>query len=304
MISPVLVSAIVAGSLLTLLSMGFTLQYITLRVPNLAHGSIALFSGYMTLAFYFFGLNPYVALPFSFLACGLITLALFRFLSILESRGIDRVGLMISTLGFDLIIYAFTNIFSDYVSYTLKIYTRSFVLTNADFTLAGLPGIFFASLILCVGLTIGFHFLLTRTKLGVAMRAIVESHSLAKSQGINTDFVLGISWFLVGGIAGIAGGLYPMWFYIDPWTAATILTRILAACVVGGLYSIYGSMTGGFIVGGLEGPLILLLIIFVGSWVSPYELMIPLVITAIALLIAPKGLAGTMQQFMERRVKA
>jgi branched-chain amino acid transport system permease protein len=300
MIHPIIISSVVSASALSLLAMGFTLQYLTTRFPNLAYTSVAMASAYIALTFYISGLSPYIAMPFSFLAGGVLSLVFYRILSLLQDKGIGLIGLMIASLGLDFIVYGFVNIFADYITYTLKVFAREFQLRAADFMVFDFaPGVFFISLGTAVALAIFFHLFLTRTRLGIAMRAIVQNYSLAWSQGINIEFVLSVSWFLVGGLAGIAGCIWPMWFTTSPFTGAIMLTRILAAVVVGGLLSIYGSLLGGFIIGGVEGAVLFTLITTLGTWVGPYRLIIPVAITCAMLILAPHGIADLIAKFRE-----
>lgn len=301
MIPPaVAISAVVSSFLLSLLALGFTFQYVTLNVPNLAYSTIAFFSTYITLTFALFKLSPYLSVPISFFIGGIISLLMYRFLSLLRKRGLSPVGLMIATITFDLGIYAFMNIYADYVAYTLKVYTRSFILSDYDFRIGDFPGILFVSMFTAFLLTTIFHLILTRTKFGMAMRAIMENESLASTQGVNVDHVLNISWFLVGGIAGISGSLYPIWFSMDPWIGARMFISIFAACVVGGLRSIYGSMFGGFIIGLSEVLVTYALGNLLGGWIWWYRSVIPMIIASIAILIIPSGFAGMVENLRRR----
>jgi branched-chain amino acid transport system permease protein len=206
-----------------------------------------------------------------------------------------------SSLAFGLIIYGVTNIYADYLSYVLKAWARTFTLANADIKLFGEPGIVLLAPISLVALTTFFHLLLTRTKFGIAIRAIVQDYSLAATLGVNTDRTLGIAWFIVGGIGGLAGAVWPFWFSVDPWTGPRMLSDIFAACVVGGLFSVYGSILGGIIVGGMEILLLWGIALNVGVWITSYRPIIPVIIAAITLLIFPKGIMGSIEAFRERR---
>lgn len=301
MIHPVIISIIVSSCIMGLLALGFTLQYITMKVPNLAYATTAFFSAYMPLTFWLFGVNPYLALALAFLLGAVLTLVLYKFLSFLQNRGLPPLGLMIATLAYDVIIYGILNIYADLLSHSTGTYARTFSLVTADFSLWGLPGIIYMVSIISIVMVILFHWLLTRTKLGIAMRAIVEDHALAATQGINTERVLMFSWFLVGGIAGIAGALWPFWYHADPWVGVRMLIRIFAACVVGGVYSIYGSLLGGIFIGGFEVLFIWLFANYIGTWITPFRTLIPISIAIIVLLILPKGIAGYIEKVRERR---
>jgi branched-chain amino acid transport system permease protein len=292
---PILLTAIVYSFILSLLAMGFTLQYITLSVPNLAYATIAFASTYLTLTFSLMNLSPYVAMPFGFLLGGAISFILYKFVAFLRNRGTSIVGLMMATIVFDLIIYAGMNIYADYLAYVFKLYAGSFSLSEFDFKIFSLPAVLFVSGLTSVGLVAFFTLMLVKTKFGVAMRAVMENYSLASVHGINTERILSIAWFFVGGIAGLSGSLYPIWFAMDPWVGARMFISIFAACVIGGLRSIYGSLLGGFIIAFSEVVVTYFLSLYF-PWIWAYRAVTSMIIAAFALVEMPSGIAGLIEK--------
>jgi branched-chain amino acid transport system permease protein len=144
------------------------------------------------------------------------------------------------------------------------------------------------------------YFLLNKTKFGISMRAAIENANLAKTLGINVERVYLVSWFIAGGIAGLAGWLWSIFTYTPQGSAPLIIVDIFAGSVLGGLGSIYGAIIGGLIIGGSESYLTSYLTeLFsklynptVGAEVLDFQKGIPLAIMIIALLFAPKGLTG------------
>jgi branched-chain amino acid transport system permease protein len=297
---PVVITVIVSSFLLSILAMGFTLQYITLSVPNLAYATIAFASTYISLTVTLMGLSPYISAPFAFILGGLISLLLYRFMAYLRDRGATVVGLMISTLVFDLTIYGATNIYAGYIAYFFKTYAYSFSLSQFDFNFGVVPGILIVTTLASVTLVIIFHTLLIKTKFGIAMRAVMENYSLASTQGIDTEKVLSVAWFFVGGVAGISGSLYPLWFYMDPWVGARTFISIFAGCVVGGLRSIYGSLLGGFVIGASEILITYAFAGIFGGWLWAYRAVTPMIIAVLALIMMPDGIAGYLSRARAR----
>ncbi|MBC7090753.1 MAG: branched-chain amino acid ABC transporter permease [Nitrososphaeria archaeon] len=293
--SPILLTALVYSFILSLLAMGFTLQYITLSVPNLAYATIAFASTYLTLTFSLMNLSPYVAMPFGFLLGGAISFMLYKFVAFLRNRGTSIVGLMMATIVFDLIIYASMNIYADYLAYVFKLYAGSFSLSEFDFEIFSFPAVLFISGLTSVGLVAFFTLMLVKTKFGVAMRAVMENFNLASVHGINTERILSIAWFFVGGTAGLSGSLYPIWFAMDPWVGARMFISIFAACVIGGLRSIYGSLLGGFIIAFSEVVVTYFLSLYF-PWIWAYRAVTSMVIAAFALVEMPSGIAGLIEK--------
>ncbi|MEM2212766.1 MAG: branched-chain amino acid ABC transporter permease [Candidatus Nezhaarchaeales archaeon] len=295
-IEPIYKDALVFSSLLSLLSLGLTLTFLTTRIPNFAHGCFATVGIYVALTVHkVFKADIYYGLPLAFLLTGF--LALLQYLVVLKPlsrRRASVITLMVATIALELILLAVLNIYADYLARTFKISSRYFQLRGADFQLAGERGLLFVAPSLVAITTLLLHLALTKTKFGVAMRATIENPDLASALGINADLVYKVSWFLAGGLAGLAGGLLPLWFIGNPDTGDYMLVSIFAASVTGGLFSIYGGLFGGFFVGFVEVLGTGKLALSVGTWIIPYRPIIPLLAMVITLLIAPRGITGIM----------
>ena len=295
MIDPILFSrAIIFSSLLTLLSIGLTLTYLTTKVPNFAHGTFAAVGAYVTLTTVnMWHANPYHYLFLAFLIGGVIALA--QYLGIfrpLMRRGATIIGLMITTLAIEFILLAALNIYADYLSTQLKWRSRYFLLTPHDVIIAGQRGLLIIAPTLAAVTVILLYLILTRTRFGVAMRAAIENSSLASVVGINVNLVYAVSWFLAGGLAGLSGGLLPLWFPGNPDMGGKLIVSTFAASIVGGLFNIYAAVLGGFLIGLAEVLGTSYLASQLGAWIIPYRPLIPLIAIAITLLLAPKGLVG------------
>jgi branched-chain amino acid transport system permease protein len=295
MIDPILLSrAVIFSSLLTLLSIGLTLTYLTTKVPNFAHGTFAAVGAYVTLtvAMMWKG-NVYHYLYLAFITGGMIALAQYVIIfRPLMRRGASIVGLMITTLAIEFILLAALNIYADYLSRVLKWRSRYFLLTPYDFHIGGYRGLLIVAPTLAAVTVTLLYLALTRTKFGVAMRAAIEDSSLASVVGINVNLVYAVSWFISGGLAGLSGALLPLFVYGYPEMGGVLIVSIFAASIVGGLISIYGAVLGGFLIGLAEILGTSYLASWLGAWVIPYRPLIPLIIIAVTLLLAPKGILG------------
>ena len=294
MIDPLLRNAIIFANLLTLMSVGLTLTYMTTKVPNFAHGTLVTVGIYVAMTFgQLFDLTPYYALPFAFALGGCI--AVLIYLLVLRpqmNRGASIVALMVATLAIDVFFIGVLNIYADTIQRVYKVVTRYFILRRFDFTFADQPGIFYILPTIVVCSVVLLYILLTRTKFGVAMRAVVEDASLASVLGINVNKVYLVSWFIAGGMASLAGCLLPLWLQGSTDTGARLIVSIFSASILGGLLNIYGAILGGLIVGLVEVLGTNLFAQIVGVWFIPYRPALPLLILVITLLIAPMGLAG------------
>jgi len=293
-IDPIFSDAIIFASLLTLLSIGLTLTYITTRVPNFAHASFATVGVYIALiASRVWESSPYIAIPIAFAVSGAIAVLLYTFiLKPLIRKGASQAIQMVATLAFDLIMIALLNITADYITKTFQVSSREFTLRSYDGEFMGLPLIVFVAPIVVIILAISLHIILKKTKFGIAMRAATENPDLSGIVGINVKLVYGVSWLLGGGIAGIAGALMSLWFQGDPNLGPLLIPSIFAASIAGGFLSIYGAIAGGLLVGLTEVLGTRFLAGEFGSWLIAYRPLIPLVFIVVTLLLAPRGLAG------------
>ena len=137
-----------------------------------------------------------------------------------------------------------------------------------------------------IALMLGTHFMLQRTKLGKAMRAMADNKDLALVTGIPTERVVTATWVLGGALAGVSGFLYVLergtiefnlgWF---------LLLFIFAAVILGGIGSIYGAIAGGLVIGLVHEVSLI--------WIpSDFNAAAAFVIMILVLLYRPEGLFG------------
>jgi branched-chain amino acid transport system permease protein len=299
----VLIMAVTYASELTLLSIGFTLTYLTAKIPNFAHGTYAGYGIYMSYTFAkFFGINPYYGLPLAFLLGGAISVIVFKLvISTLGKMGSGSIVLTIATLAIQIFLGALLNIYAYGFIFFYKQYATGFLLKDWDFKVGDVSGIFFVSIGISILTVLILHWLLTRTKMGIAMRATAEDPELSSVLGINTNNVQIFSWFLTGGLACTAGALLPLWLQCSPATGTGIISSIMAGSLLGGFENVYGAIVGGFTIGMSEILLTLAGQMTLGTWFGEYRPLIPMIFLIIVLLIEPRGLAGFWDSYRARR---
>lgn len=291
---PTIVSWLTYSALLSLMALGVTLLYRTTKVANFAHASFVTVGAYVTYTLTIvLSPNPYVGVPVAFVVVGLVGLLLFYgVLEPMRRRNSSTVMLMIATLAFDIIMLGVTNIHADYLNTALKVPSRNVLLSGLDFKFLSEPGVLFVALGTLALCSAAMYLLLNFTTLGIALRASMENPSLSEAIGINVSMMLAVSWFIAGGLAGIAGSLIPLWTEINPDIGTILLASIFCASIVGGLEQIYGAVLGGLLLGLVDVVGTSVLASIVGPWVAFYEPIIPLIVLSATLLVAPRGLAG------------
>ncbi len=276
------------------MGVGVTLLYKTSKVPNFAHASFVTLGGYVNFSLVSaFGWNPYLGLPVAFVLVGGESLLLFFLvLEPLRKKKASVAFLMIATLAWHIAILGFLGAYADSLETLLRITTRNVILSRFDFTFAGLPGVFFVSVTVTVGAAVALYFIIERTNIGIALRACMENQNLAASIGINTTRMLAIAWFLAAGLAGVAGALLPLWTLLNTSSGDTLIAAMFCVSILGGLESLYGAFAGGLILAFAQIVGTTILAKTVGTWISPYEPVMPLILMALVLMTNPKGIGG------------
>ena len=294
----IITKALAYSSCIALGASSITIIYMATRTFNFTHASLIAWGFYMVFASSsILGGSPYLYLVFAALFSGMLGVLVYLTVNRrLLKAGSGEVVLMMSTLGLDLIFFAFINIFADFLTTTYRIHARYFALELKDliidvgvFSIRAIGVIAPIAMILIV---LALNLFLMKTKFGIAMRASIENPSLAGMIGINPELIYMSSWFIGGVLAGFSGGLLSMVITGYPAVGMTTIVTFFAGSIVGGLYSVFGSLLGGLLIGLSEYLGIYFLSIVFGGEITAYRPIIPLLIMAVTLLIYPRGLAG------------
>ncbi|MEM3581644.1 MAG: branched-chain amino acid ABC transporter permease [Candidatus Bathyarchaeia archaeon] len=293
MIDPTLMDSITYCSLLAVMTFGLNFVRRTTGVWNVAHASLVTVGAYVVFTCVsFWGGSPYIYLPLAFILSAII--AVMEYMLIIEplrKRKASTTMMLVSTLAFDLMMLSIINIYADYLQYTFNFPSKNFLLRELDFVFLDEPGIFWASLSFLVGFLAVLYVVLNYTKIGVALKACVCNPTLASISGINVKYTNLLSWFISGGLGGVAGGLLPLWVQGKPVLGDSLLAIMFCVSIVGGVEEIYGTVLGGFFVGFTQILGTAALSIFLGPAIIPYKTLLPMVILIFALLFAPSGIA-------------
>lgn len=136
---------------------------------------------------------------------------------------------------------------------------------------------------------LAMHLFLTRTKLGVGMRATADNETLAMVTGIDADRIRRLVWVLASGFAGLAGLLLALSRSASPSTGFDQLLLVITAAILGGAGSPYGAVVGAYVLGATMS----LAIAFLPSAVSELGTTMAFAVLIVVLLVKPEGIAGT-----------
>lgn len=279
-----MINGLSLGSIYALIALGYTMVYGIIKLINFAHGDIYMLGAFT--AFYattFFHLNFFVALIIAMLLCGVLGVVIER-IAYKPLRHATRITALITAMGVSYVLEYTTQYFA---GSEVKTFPTD-LLENTAFSLGGVRitmmqiYIFVITIVLMIILT----YIVSKTKMGRAMRAVSVDEDAAKLMGINVDTTISFTFFLGSCLAGVAGVLVGVYYNsINPLMGMTPGLKAFIAAVFGGIGNIPGAMIGGLFIGIAET-----LVTAYGS--SLYKDAIVYVILILVLILKPDGLLG------------
>ena len=284
---------IVYASTVALIATAFTLIHMASDFPNLYTGSFMGFGIYSAyLSAQFLGITPYVGVPMGFLLGGAVA-ATFYWLVIrtLQRRGTDDVRLALSTIGLMLLLGAVAGILVFWMITYGGLYASAFKLSGYDFQLLNMQGVILVAPLTAIASTLILRRMLGGTRLGAALRGSSENRELAMVCGVEPYRIQALAWFTAGGLVGVAGALYPLYFVGDSYVGCcTLFTVIMASSILGGLGSTSWAIVGAFLIAPLQAVVEYAFSMTYGEYSGGFHWLIPLVILSLTLYIQPGGL--------------
>lgn len=277
-----LVNGLVSGSFFALLALGLSVIFGMLGVVNFAHGAfymLGAFGAFVLLDG--FGLSWWLALLVVPLLLGLFGM-IFERLFVHRLVGLDPLYNFLLTFGVALILQDLVRL---KYGVTSQPYTRPELLNGSvDFGLFSYPTyqvFVFAFSVVVSGLV---WLVLTRTRVGMIVRASTERPELTQALGIDVRrWVTPVFGFGIA-LAGLAGVLAAPMRAVNSSMGSDLVIVIFAVVVIGGLGSVFGSVAAGYIVGMLSA---------VGNFYIPaLSQSLVFVLMALVLLLRPAGLFG------------
>ena len=284
---PKVVTGLIFGLLLALAAIGLSLIYGTTGLNNFAHGELVTFGALMAYTFSgIFGWPAPIAIVAAVILGGAFGYVQNKGLwKPLRKRGLGLIPLMIVTIGLSLVLrYVFAFIWgADRLS--LPSSPKPFLVIGS----VSLRFTDVAGAIVAIVLLLAVAFILLRTKIGKATRAVADNRSLAAASGIDVEGVIRTVW--IGGAALAAlSGVFIGYYQSLRWdTGASILLLVFAAVTLGGLGTAFGALVGSLVIG---------VFINVSTLWLPENLkyVAALVVMIIILLFRPQGILGRRER--------
>ena len=275
-------NALQLGSIYALIALGYTMVYGILTMINFAHGDL-----FMVGAFFCFLAATFLKLPFiptllvSMLGVALLGVAIER-VAYKPLRQAPRVSAIITALGVGLFLENFTLVFSPYPQHVPTL------IENKTWTLGGvsISSLQIIIILLSIAMMVMLDFIVQRTKVGMAMRAISWDKTIVPLMGVPVDLIISATFALGTSLGAAAGVMYALAFpVIDPYMGIMVGWKAFISAVVGGIGNIRGAMIGGFILGAVE-------ILVAAFMPSTYRDFVAFGLLLILLIFRPYGILG------------
>ena len=276
-----LFSGITVGATYALAALGFTLIYNASNVINFAQGEFIMLGGMLAVLFAQAGLPMPVVLLLAIAIPAVVGVVLEK-VAIVPIEGAETVSLIIVTIGASLVIRGLIQVWLGKGTHSLPAFSGDAPLQILGATL--LPQSLWVLGVTAV-VVAGLWYFFNRTLTGKAMLATSFNRTAAELVGINTNWVLFMSFAMAAGLGALGGIL------ITPITMTSYDVGIMlglkgfVAVVVGGLGNGLGAVVGGLLVGVLEA-------MGAGYISSAYKDAMPFVLILLVLFFMPRGLFG------------
>ena len=271
------------GSIYALVALGYTMVYGIILLLNFAHGDIIMVGAYISwLVMSKLGLNPVIAVVLSIVGCMLLGVFIDK-VAYAPLRDAPRLSILITAIGVSYFLENGSQLLFGADAKVVPAYTSVSNIQVGDLTLSFSP---IVTVVVTAVATVVLTFLVQKTKLGKAMRAVSEDMGAARLMGINVNTTISFTFAVGSVLAGIGAVLYCMAYtQASPTMGIMLGTKAFVAAVLGGIGSIPGAVIGGLLVGFAE--------VFVSAiGLSVWQDAVVFLLLIVVLIVKPTGLLG------------
>lgn len=279
-----LIGGLLAGTMYSLVAIGFVLIYKASGVFNFAQGSILLFSALTFVTLREAGVPLVLALA--------ITIAILIVGAVVIERTILRplanrspMTLFMATLGLSYVVEGAAQGLMGAQVHALDLGIEDVPIFFGDVLISQFD---LVAALTAVTLALVLALLFNRTRIGISLRAVADDTRAALSIGINLNRIWQIVWAVAGIVGLVAGMLWGARQGIQ-FSLSLVVLKALPVLIIGGFTSIGGAIGGGLIVGAAENLAETYIGPFIGGGITPW---FPYFLAIAFLYIRPAGLFG------------
>ena len=278
-----LINGLSLGSIYALIALGYSMVYGIILLLNFAHGDVIMVGAYMSwFVMNQLGLGPVTAVCATVITCTLLGVVIEK-VAYTPLRSAPRISLLITAIGVSFFLEYTAELLMGSGAKVIPSYfeAKTFYFGKVP---VGLTSVI--TLVVTVLSMLVLTFLVQKTKLGKAMRAVSEDMGAARLMGINVNNTISFTFAVGSALAGIGAVLYSMAYsQATPTMGIMLGTKAFVAAVLGGIGSIPGAVIGGLLVGFAE--------VFVSAiGLSVWQDAVVFLLLIIVLVVRPTGILG------------
>ena len=278
------INGLQVGSIYALVALGYSMVYGIIMLLNFAHGDVIMIGGYIALLTIAAGVHPALAVLLTIVGCVVLSVVIEK-VAYRPLRTAPRISLLITAIGVSLLLQNLAQLI-----WTAN--TRSFPATKIipsvtyQFGSLSISLSAIVTIVVSVISMLALTFLVQKTKMGKAMRAVSEDTGAAQLMGIDINNTITFTFAIGSALAGIGAVLYCCRYpVVNPTIGSLLGLKAFVAAVLGGIGSIPGAMIGGLAIGFAE---VLVTALGLSEWTDAVVFAVLIVV----LLVRPTGFLG------------
>lgn len=281
-----LANGISLGSLYALVAIGYTMVYGILLMINFAHGDIVMMACY----FAFFGISvfhiPWYITFFGVIVATALLGVLIERTAYKPLREAPKNSVLISAIGASFLLENLANyLFS---GRPMRFPDIPVLSQNVAFGEIQIQAICLVIPVITMLSLYGLLYIVNKTKVGMAMRAVSKDYEIARVMGVDIDKVISMTFIIGSALAAIGAFMWGVRYPgITPMLGVMPGLKCFIAAVIGGIGNIKGAVLGGFILGLGE-----VLIVAFFPQLSGYRDAFAFIVLIVILFYKPTGLLG------------
>ncbi|MHB1004484.1 MAG: branched-chain amino acid ABC transporter permease [Chloroflexota bacterium] len=279
------VNGLQLGFVYALIALGYTMVYGIVRLINFAHGDVFMvgaFIGFFSISVLHLDFLPAILL--AMVGCMILGVTIER-LAYKPLRNAPKIAALITAIGVSIFLEYFSSL-NFVFGPNYRQFPRPFEVTSWNFGGVAISNILVFIFVVSVILVIALQYIVTRTKVGIAMRAVSFDNDTARLMGINVDMIISFTFAIGSALAGAGGVLFAIAYpQVDPFMGIMPGLKAFVAAVLGGIGIIPGALLGSLIMGQAE-------VLTTGYISSTLRDAVAFGILIIVLMVRPSGLLG------------
>jgi branched-chain amino acid transport system permease protein len=288
-----LVNGITLGMIYGLIAVGYTMVYGIIGMINFAHGDVFMVGAFIGLIV-LTALTGFTSLPVGILValilaaalCGLYGFSIER-VAYRPLRGSFRLAPLISAIGMSILLENYVQTSQGALERAIPaVIPGGIQLMDENGFVVLLSWMQMAIVVVTLVTLASFTYLVTKTPLGRAMRAVEQDAKMAALLGIDTNRTISYTFIIGSALAAVAGVMFLLYYgVIDFYIGFNAGIKAFTAAVLGGIGSLPGAVLGGLLIGLIEA-------FWSGYATVAYKDVAVYSILAIVLMFMPTGLLG------------